>query len=127
MAGAATLALIALGGALGAVLRFLVSSGVAALAGRGFPYGTLLVNVLGSAAIGALYVLLTERLVAAPGWRAFLVVGLLGALTTFSTFSLETVQLVEAGLAGRAMLNVLLNVVLCVAACALALALMRQL
>ncbi len=121
-----TLALVALGGALGAVLRFLLSSGVAALFGRGFPYGTLLVNVIGSGAIGMLYVLLIERLLAAPGWRAFLVVGLLGALTTFSTFSLETLQLLEAGLAGRAALNVVLNVTLCLAACWIGLVAMRQ-
>ncbi len=121
-----TLALVALGGALGAVLRFLLSSGVAALLGRGFPYGTLLVNVIGSGAIGMLYVLLIERLLASPGWRAFLVVGLLGALTTFSTFSLETLQLLEAGLAGRAALNVALNVALCLAACWIGLVVMRQ-
>lgn len=127
MPGAATLALVALGGALGALLRFLIASGVAALAGRGFPYGTLLVNVLGSAAIGMLYVLLTERMLAAPGWRAFLVVGLLGALTTFSTFSLETLQLFESGLSGRAALNVALNLVLCLGACWLGLVAMRQL
>jgi len=121
-----TLALVALGGALGAVLRFLVSSGVAALVGRGFPYGTLLVNVIGSGAIGMLYVLLIERLLAAPGWRAFLVVGLLGALTTFSTFSLETLQLLESGLAGRAVLNIAVNVALCLAACWVGLVAMRQ-
>ncbi|MGE0486881.1 MAG: fluoride efflux transporter CrcB [Gammaproteobacteria bacterium] len=124
---AAVLGLIALGGALGAVMRFALSNGAAALLGRGFPYGTLLVNVLGSCVIGALYVLLTERVVAGAGWRAFAVVGMLGALTTFSTFSMETLLLLEAGQLGRAAANVLLNVALCLAACWLGLVLMRQL
>ena len=121
------LVLIACGGALGALLRFGLSNGVAAVLGRAFPYGTLLVNVLGSLGIGMLYVLLTERVVAGADWRALLVVGLLGAFTTFSTFSIETLNLLELGLVGRAMANVLLNVALCLAACWLGLTLMRQL
>lgn len=122
-----TLALIALGGACGAVLRFGIYSGVAALLGRGFPYGTLVVNVVGSLAIGVLFVVLTERLSGGAGLRALLVIGLLGALTTFSTFSIETLQLVEAGALGRALANVLANVVLCLAACWLGLLAARQL
>ncbi|MCB1749783.1 MAG: fluoride efflux transporter CrcB [Gammaproteobacteria bacterium] len=121
------LALIALGGAVGAVMRFTLSSAAAALFGRGFPYGTLLVNVLGSCVIGALYVLLTERVVGGAGWRAFAVVGLLGALTTFSTFSMETLLMLEAGHLGRAAANVLLNVSLCLVACWCGLVLVRQL
>lgn len=120
-------ALIALGGAVGAVLRFGVSSGVAGLLGRGFPYGTLIVNVVGSLLIGALYVVLTERLAGGAPARAFLVVGLLGALTTFSTFSIETLQLVESGQPARAMVNVASNVVLCLGACWLGLVAARQL
>ncbi len=121
------LALIAVGGALGALLRFAIASGAAAVFGRGFPYGTLIVNVLGSCLIGMLYVLLTERILAAPGWRALLIVGLLGALTTFSTFSIETLQLVESGALARAGANVAANVLLCLAACWLGLTLVRQL
>lgn len=124
---AGMLALIALGGAVGAVMRFTLSSAAAALFGRGFPYGTLLVNVLGSCVIGALYVLLTERVVGGAGWRAFAVVGLLGALTTFSTFSMETLLMLEAGHLGRAAANVLLNVSLCLVACWCGLVLVRQL
>ena len=119
--------LIALGGAFGAVLRFTISSGAAAVLGRDFPYGTLLVNVVGSCLIGALYVVLSERVIAGAGWRAFLVVGLLGALTTFSTFSLETLQLLENGALTQAALNVAANVVLCLAACWFGLILVRQL
>ncbi|MGR8918373.1 MAG: fluoride efflux transporter CrcB [Gammaproteobacteria bacterium] len=121
------LALIALGGALGALMRFGISSGAAALLGRGFPYGTLIVNVVGSCLIGALYVVLTERLIGGAGLRALLVVGLLGALTTFSTFSLETLQLLENGALGRAAANVAANLVLCLAGCWFGLNLVRSL
>ena len=120
------LVLIAVGGACGAVMRFGISSGVAALFGRGFPLGTLIVNVVGSLLIGMLYVLLTERVVAGAGMRAVLVVGFLGALTTFSTFSIETLQLIEGGEPFKALTNVAANVVLCLAACWLGLISVRQ-
>lgn len=123
---ASHLALIAAGGACGALLRHIVSTGVAAVAGRAFPWGTLCVNLLGSLAIGVLYVVLTERVLAAAGWRALLVTGLLGALTTFSTFSVETLQLVEGGHGARALLNVGANVLLCLAACWAGAAFARQ-
>jgi len=117
---------IAGGGAIGAVLRYWVSSGVYALAGRGFPYGTLVVNVLGSLAMGFLYIWLLERIPAGVAMRAFLLIGLLGAFTTFSTFSVETLNLMEAGQIARAVLNTLLSVVLCIAAAALGVMLARQ-
>jgi CrcB protein len=117
---------IAGGGARGAVLRYWLSSGVYTLTGRGFPYGTLVVNVLGSLVMGFLYIWLLERMPGGVALRAFLLVGLLGAFTTFSTFSLETLNLMEAGQIARAVLNTLLSVVLCVAAAALGVMLARQ-
>lgn len=118
---------IAVGGAVGALLRFAMSNGVYKLFGRDFPYGTLAVNVLGSLLIGVLFILLIEKLAVAAEWRAGLLVGVLGAFTTFSTFSLETFTLMENGAFLKAGLNVLLSVVLCLAATWLGISLGRQL
>lgn len=107
---------IAAGGALGALLRFWVSSGILALVGRGFPYGTLSVNALGCLAMGFLYVLLLERMSVGPEVRAALLIGLLGAFTTFSTFSIETLTLIEQADYLKAVLNVVLSVMICVPA-----------
>ncbi|MCI0506882.1 MAG: fluoride efflux transporter CrcB [Gammaproteobacteria bacterium] len=109
-----TFAAIASGGALGALLRFWVSSGIHHIFGRSFPYGTLTVNVLGSLSVGLLYVLFNEKFALAAHWRALLIVGVLGAFTTFSTFSIETLELLEKRDLLKALLNVILNVGLCV-------------
>ena len=102
------------GGFMGAILRFLISGWVQKLSPTLFPLGTLSVNVLGSFIIGFM-VLYFESLVA-PHQKALVITGLLGALTTFSTFSLETVTMLQSGLWGRVVTNVTLNVVLCVMA-----------
>lgn len=118
---------IAAGGAAGAVMRFLVSNGVHRLLGPAFPYGTLTVNVFGSLAMGFLYVYLIERSSLGPEWRALIVVGFLGAFTTFSTFSIETLNLLENGAITKALANILLSVVTCIMASWLGMILGRQL
>ena len=110
------LVLIAIGGAFGAVFRYGASLGVYSLLGRGFPYGTLFVNVTGSLLMGLLSVLFLERYNIAPEWRAAILVGLLGSFTTFSTFSMETLALLEQGDISRASLNIVLSVVVCLLA-----------
>jgi len=100
------------GGFVGAILRFLISGWVQKLSPTLFPLGTLSVNVLGSFIIGFM-VLYFESLVA-PHQKALVITGMLGALTTFSTFSLETVTMLQSGLWGRVALNVTLNVTLCI-------------
>ncbi len=106
-------AAIAVGGAVGACLRFALGEAMLHLFGRAFPFGTLLVNILGSFAIGLLYgLILTEQLTPNP-WRIFVGIGILGAFTTFSTFSMDTVLMLQQGAFVKATLNVLANVVLC--------------
>ena len=117
---------IAGGGAIGALLRFWMSNGVYALLGRAFPYGTLAVNTLGSIIMGLLYVFMLERMEVSPEWRAALLIGLLGAFTTFSTFSIETMNLIEAGEISKAGLNMFLSVALCVTGCWLGMIMGRQ-
>ena len=105
-----------MGGALGALLRFWVSHGVHSVLGRNYPYGTLTVNVLGSFLMGWLYIVLTEHLELGQAWRSLLLVGLLGAFTTFSTFSLETLHLLEDGDIQKAIVNVVTNITFCIGA-----------
>jgi len=118
---------IAVGGGLGALLRYWVSTGAHALLGRGFPYGTLTVNVLGSLMMGFLYVWLLDRVITGPMVRAFLLIGLLGGFTTFSTFSIESLNLIEAGQILKAFANVLLSVTVCITAAGLGVLIARQL
>ncbi|MDX2464082.1 MAG: fluoride efflux transporter CrcB [Porticoccus sp.] len=106
---------VALGGALGAVGRFAVNSAVFPIFGGRLPMGTLVVNVLGSILMGFFYVLIIERGVLPAELRNFLMVGFLGAFTTFSTFSLDTLALWQNGHLALAAAYVALNVVLCLA------------
>lgn len=103
-----TLSQVALGGAIGSVARFLCVTGMARLGLGGFPFGTLLVNAIGSFAMGLLAIFLAERgaMRAAP----LLMTGLLGGFTTFSAFSLETVRLWQDGDPRAAALYVALSV-----------------
>ena len=117
---------IAIGGATGALLRFWMSSGIHSFLGRGFPYGTLVVNVSGSFVMGFLYVFILEKMEINTEWQAALMIGLLGAFTTFSTFSIETMNLIEAGDISKAGLNIILSVSLCLIGCWMGMVLGRQ-
>ncbi len=117
---------IAAGGAIGALLRFWISSSMYALLGREFPYGTLIVNVLGCFLMGFLSILMLERFVNAE-WRAAFLIGLLGAFPTFSTFSLATLTLLQGGEETKALLNIFISILLCLLATWLGMTLARQL
>ncbi len=107
---------IALGGAAGAMARYALSGWVQSAAGTLFPLGTLAVNVVGSFLLGFILQLSTGRFLVAPETRLFLTTGLCGSLTTFSTFSYETLALLEDQQWGAAGANTLLNLVVCLAA-----------
>ncbi len=110
------LVLVSVGGAAGAVARFAPSSALGRLVATPFPIATLAINILGSVAMG-IFVGLMARLL--PAWqeeaRLFVAVGLLGGFTTFSTFSLDTIVLLQRGELAQALFYVGLSVVVCVA------------
>lgn len=107
---------IAAGGALGAVLRYLVSGWVQGLGGTRFPWGTLAVNATGSFALGLLMAGLLEHAAADSSVRTFWTIGVLGAFTTFSTFSYETLVLISIGDWAAGIANVAANLGLGLAA-----------
>jgi CrcB protein len=111
--------LVLVGGALGSGARYLISLWLLERFGSGFPWGTLTVNVAGSFLIGLIATLADEQTVVGPPARVFLVVGVLGGFTTFSSFSLETLRLLEHDGAGMAVLNVAGNSVLSILAATL--------
>jgi CrcB protein len=106
-----TILAVALAGALGALLRWGLGSAIGERL-PSFPWATMAINVTGSFLLGLLFVVLTERTIASPTTRLALTTGLMGAYTTFSTFSLETFRLMEDGSYGAAGLNVAGNLVL---------------
>ena len=100
---------VAIGGAIGACTRYLVSAWAAGRFGAEFPMGTLIVNIVGCFIIGVFMTLTTERLMVSPYWRLVFAVGFLGGLTTFSSFGYETLRLVEEADLLQAFWNIALN------------------
>jgi|TARA_A200000159_G_scaffold26548_2_gene23435 fluoride exporter len=123
--GLALYCFIAAGGATGACLRYFVTTSVDSLFGKHMPFGTLTVNVVGSFALALLYGVIERYDLSDSPYRALIGVGLLGAFTTFSTFSVETLTLLENELWLKAAANVFLNVGACLLAGWLAIELMK--
>jgi CrcB protein len=106
---------VACGAAIGGALRYWCSGLIAESVGETFPWGTLFVNVVGSFLIGLVAVSSGPdgRLLIPAEWRAFVMVGVFGGFTTFSSFSLQTLSLLQDGDWGRAILNIGLSVLMC--------------
>jgi CrcB protein len=117
-------ALVAAGGAIGSLARFWIATTIARLTGPnlswvGFPWGTLLVNIAGSLAIGCLAATVASPRTPNPAsLQAFAMVGLCGGFTTFSAFSLQTIDLLRSGHSAQAITNIIASVALCLAATA---------
>jgi CrcB protein len=122
---AGQLGLVATGGAAGALARYGVNLWMAVAGRTDFPYATLTVNALGSLVAGILFVLYIQVHASHGGWRLFAMVGFLGAFTTFSAFSVDTLLLLSAGHWRGACLNVVLNLALSLGLCGLGMSLTR--
>lgn len=109
----AQLLAVAIGGATGAVMRWLMAAGIQRMVGGAFPWGTFAVNAIGSFLLGFLFVWLIERSTVSELVRLALTVGFLGAFTTFSTYSLESIRLLQEGALALALGNVIGQVVVC--------------
>jgi|TARA_B110000114_G_scaffold28501_1_gene28822 CrcB protein len=118
---------VAVGGAFGAVARYAISTWIFDSTSHKFPYATLSVNVLGSFVMGIFFVLILEKGLLPPEWRGVLMIGFLGAFTTFSTFSLDALGLWQNGHLFLALVYALGTVVLCLAAITVAVWLTRLL
>lgn len=105
---------IAIGGAFGAVIRYWLSTSVEHLNGSTFPLGTFSVNVFGSFLMGALFILFMEKAELIAAYRPLLTIGFLGAMTTFSTFSLDALLLFQQGHYNTALFYVLSSVIICI-------------
>lgn len=125
MSSLSAFAWVAAGGAIGACGRYAASLALASSLVR-FPFATLTVNILGSFLLG-LVLAVSQQYPLPESLRLFLAVGVLGALTTFSTFSVEVVNLVQQGTLGKALLHVGLNVVISIAAVVAAMVLVNSL
>lgn len=117
--------LVFLGGGLGAALRYALNLGVPRVLGAGFPWATLIINVVGCFVMGIVSAWFAARASIAPEWRLFLTTGILGGFTTFSAFSLDFVQVFERGDAGQAVGYAAASVMLSIMACFAGLALVR--
>jgi fluoride exporter len=109
--------LITFGGAIGTLLRYLTSLVAAQWFGTEFPYGTLIVNLSGAFVIGVVQQLGAEALMIPDNTRLFLTTGMMGGLTTYSTFSYETVRLMETGAWSQAWINIFVTTVICLSLC----------
>jgi fluoride exporter len=118
--------LVASGGAIGSVARYLVGVGMARAFGVAFPYGTLAVNVIGGFLMGLFIELLARRFEGSPELRLFVAIGILGGFTTFSSFSLDVAVLWERGELGIALFYMLASVILSIGALFLGLWLARM-
>ena len=112
--------IVSLGAALGGGLRYWVSNATYKFLPSTFPYGTLAVNLIGSFILGILIFVFDQKGLITPGMKLFLAVGFCGGFTTFSTFSLETINLIKDSQFIGGLLNILLNLSLCLAGVALA-------
>ena len=107
---------VALGGALGSMARYALSTWVFQVSSHKFPYATLTVNVLGSFVMGILFVVIVERAALPQEMRSLLMIGFIGAFTTFSTFSLDALGLWQNGHLFMALVYTLATVILCLVA-----------
>jgi len=108
---------ICLGGAIGTGLRYLTATVAVRWLGADFPYGTLIVNVVGSFLIGLIQQVGATSLLIPDTTRLFLTVGIMGGLTTYSSFSYETLRLAQLGAWGQAWINVLVTTAVCLGVC----------
>ena len=119
--------LVGLGGAIGSVLRYLTSVLAALWLGEQFPYGTLIVNLVGSFSIGLVHQLASDTLLIPDNLRLFLTTGIMGGLTTYSAFSYETARLMETGAWTQAWLNIAVTTAVAIGLCLLGMAAGRHL
>ena len=117
---------VAIGGALGAMIRYVLMSGIGHFIHAGFPYSTLVVNVVGSFALGLLTEVIAHNWTLGQEFKSFLLVGMLGSFTTFSAFSQDVVFLIESGELSSAALYITLSVVLSIAGVFAGMILFRQ-